>query len=440
LNSTETKPTCVREISVEVPVEIVNGETETLVRKYTRLAKVPGFRKGKVPPSIVRQRFAEDLKSEVVESLVPKYFGQETEKQGLKPISQPRVSELHVHEGEPLRFKATFEVLPEIEVSGYDDIRPERKDATVTDDEVESALKNIQEQHATYNVVTEERPLADGDFAQAAFEGVPKTEAAPAPAEGEAASEEAKEAPKPVKVDEVLVEIGGSNTVKEFSDNLRGLKVGEQKTFDVSYPEDFQDERLAGKTMTYTVTVNGIKTKSLPELNDAFAKEVGDFETIDAVKQRMREGMEHEKKHAAEHEAKDKIVEELLKRTDFPVPEVLVDHQIDLRLERGLRALAAQGMRAEALKRMDLNRLREGQREQATKEVKAALVLDKIAELEKIEVSDEDVDKEIEAISAQAGQPKEDVRARLTQDGAVNRIRERIRNEKALDFLYSKSE
>jgi trigger factor len=435
LNSIETKPTCVREIEVEIPAEIVTSETESLVRKYTKFAKIPGFRKGKVPPTIVRQRFAEDLKSEVVEALVPKYFHTETEKQGLKPISQPRVTDLHLHEGEPLKFKATFEVLPEIEIPGYQEIKSEKKDTTVSDEEVETALKNIQEQHASYNAVSEERPLADGDFAQVAFEGTPKSEAAAeTPAEG---AEKAAE-PTPVKVDEVMVEIGGTNTVKEFSDNLRGAKAGDRKTFDVAYPADFQDQRLAGKTMTYTATVNGIKSKAVPELNDAFAKEVGDFENIDALKQRIREGMEHEKKHQVEHEAKEKIVDELLKLTDFPVPDALVEHQIDVRLDRGLRALAAQGMRPDDLKRMDLGRLRDGQREQAVRDVKTLLILDKIADLENIQASDEEVDKEIEAIAAQARQPKEDVRARLTQDGAVTRIRERIRNEKALDFLYSK--
>jgi trigger factor len=425
-----------REIEVEIPAEIVTSETESLVRKYTKVAKIAGFRKGKVPPTIIRQRFAEDLKSEVVESLVPKYFQTETEKQGLKPISQPRVTDLHLHEGEPLKFKATFEVLPEIEVSGYQEIKPEQKDTTVSDGDVETALKNIQEQHASYNAVTEERSLADGDFAQVAFEGTPKPDAKTDAPEGEAAAEATKDEPKPVKVDEVMVEIGGTNTVKEFSDNLRGAKAGEQKTFEVAYPADFQDQRLAGKTMMYTATVNGIKTKAVPELNDAFAKEVGEFENLDALKLRIRESMEHEKKHEAEHEAKEKIVDELLKLTDFPVPEALVEHQIDVRLERGLRALAAQGMRPEDLKRMDLSRLRDGQREQAVRDVKTLLILDKIADLEKIEVSDEEVDKEIEAIAAQARQPKEDIRARLTQDGAVTRIRERIRNEKALDFLY----
>lgn len=435
MNSTETKATCVREIEIEVPAEIVTNETESLVRKYTKLAKIPGFRKGKVPASVVRQRFGEDLKSEVVENLVPKYFGLETEKKGLKPISQPRVTDLHIHEGEPLKFKATFEVLPEIEVSGYKDIQPEQKDTSVSDEEVEAAIKNIQEQQATYNVVAEERPLQDGDFAQVAFEGVPKAEPA---AEGETGTEAKKDDPKPVKVEEVLVEIGGTNTVKEFSENLRGAKTSEQKVFDVAYPADFQDQRLAGKTMTYTVTVNGIKSKSVPELNDAFAKEVGEFENLDALKQRIREGMEHEKKHEAEHEAKDKIVDELLKRTDFPVPEALVEHQIDVRLERGLRALASQGMRAEDLKRMDLSRLRDGQREQAVRDVKTLLILDKIADLENIQATDEEVEKEIEGIATQARQPIDDVRRRLTQDGADTRIRERIRNEKALDFLYQK--
>ncbi|HYH01259.1 MAG TPA: trigger factor [Terriglobales bacterium] len=431
MNSTETKDSCVREIQVEIPAEVVATQTETVVRKYTKLARVPGFRRGKVPATVIRQRFADDVKGEVVEALVPEYFQKETEKQKLHPVSQPRVTDLHLHDGEPLRFKATFEVLPEIEVPGYKDIRPELKDTSVNDEEVDAALKNLQEQHASYSAVTEERPLADGDFAQVSFEGVPKVEA---PAEGEEAKP--AEAPKPVKVDEVLVEIGGSNTVKEFSENLREAKSGETKTFDVSYPADFSDQRLAGKTMTYTVTVNGIKTKQVPELSDEFAKQVGEFETLDALKQRIRDGIKGEKEHEAEHEAKDKIVDELVSKAEFPVPDALVDRQIDLRLERGLRALAAQGMRAEDLKRMDFNRLRAGQRDQAVREVKASLILDKIAELENIEVGDEEVNKEIEAIAAQSRQSVDEVRARLTQDGAINRIRDRIRNEKALDFLY----
>ncbi len=434
MSPTETKDSCLREVHVEIPADVVTTQTDSLVRKYTKMARIPGFRRGKVPASIVRQRFADELKSELAESLVPQYFREETEKQGLKPISQPRVTDLHIHEGEPLRFKATFEVLPEIEVPGYKEVRVEHKDTSVSEQEVEDALKNIQEQHATYNAVEEERPVREGDFAQVSFEGVAK----PAPA-AEGAANEPPQDTKPVKVDEVMVEIGGTNTVKEFSENLTGTSAGDTREFEVAYPADFSDQRLAGKTMSYKVEVKGIKTKSVPELNDDFAKQVGEFETLEALRQRIRDGIKHEKEHQAEHEAKDKIVDELLKLTDFPVPESLVEHQIDLRLERGLRALAAQGMRAEDLRKMDWSRLRSGQHDQAVREVKAALVLDKIADLENLEVTDEEVDKEVNALAAQSRQSVEEVRARLTQDGAINRIRDRIRNEKALEFLYRRS-
>jgi trigger factor len=149
--------------------------------------------------------------------------------------------------------------------------------------------------------------------------------------------------------------------------------------------------------------------------------------------------MDAERKHAAEHEAKDKLVSELVKRNDLEVPEALVERQIDIRLERGLRALAAQGMKAEDMKKMDLNRLRAGQRDQALREVKASLLLDKIAEEERIEVSDAEIDREIEALARQSKQTTEAIRARLTRDGALDRIRNRIRNEKTLDFLYRQS-
>jgi trigger factor len=240
-------------------------------------------------------------------------------------------------------------------------------------------------------------------------------------------------------MDDVLVEIGGTNTMQEFTDNLRGTNPGDERTFDVNYPGDFSDERLRGKTFAYKVKVNAIKQKSLPELNDDFAKEVGDFKTIEEIKQRLREGMEHERKHEAEREAKDKLLAELIRRNGFEVPEVLIEHQVDLRLERGLRALAAQGMSQEHMKKMDFGRLRAGQREQAVQEVKASLLLEKIADTENIQVGDEEIDREVEALAKQTNQAADDIRARLTKDGALDRIRNRIRNEKALEFLYRQS-
>jgi trigger factor len=421
VSPTETKESTKREIAVEVPAQEVQRETEALIQKYQKLARLPGFRKGHVPASIIRQRFSEDIKTEVVEALVPRYFRQEAEKQGLVPVSQPRVTDLHIHDGEPLRFKASFEILPEIKVEGYKDLRADKPVIEITDEEVQQALNHLQEQHATFDAI-EGRTLADGDFAQVSLDGRPK--------DGEG---------QPVHMDDVLVEIDGKNTMAEFTEHLRGASAGDEKTFEVKYPEDSNDQRLRGKTFDYTVKVLSLKKKSLPELNDAFAKELGDFTGIDDVKKRVRENMEAEKKHTAEHEAKDKLVAELVKRNDFEVPEAMVDRQIDVRLERGLRALASQGMRAEDMKKMDLNRLRSGQRDQAVQEVKASLLLDRIADLEKLEVSDEEIDHEIEALALQTKQTSEAVRARLTRDGALDRIRNRIRNEKTLNFLYHQS-
>jgi trigger factor len=300
-------------------------------------------------------------------------------------------------------------------------LRAEKPAISVTEEEVEQSLNGIREQHATFTSI-EGRPLADGDFAQASLDGKPK--------DGD---------DKPVHMDDILVEINGKGTMPEFSENLRGASAGEERIFDVNYPADFSDQRLAGKTFTYTVKVQSIKQKNLPELNDQFAKELGEFADLDDVRKRIREGMEGERKHNAEREAKEKLVSELVKRNEFEIPEALVERQIDLRLERGLRALAAQGMKAEDLKKMDLNRLRAGQRDQALQEVKASLLLEKIADEEKIEVGDEEIDKEVEALAVQSKQPAEAIRARLTRDGALDRIRNRIRNEKTLEFLYRQS-
>ncbi len=412
-----------REISVEIPADEVARETEVIVQKYQKVARLPGFRSGHVPASIIKQRFKEDLKSDVVEALVPRHFRKEAEKQGLIPVSQPQVTDLHIHDGEPLRFKASFEIMPEIAVEGYKELRADHPEIVIKDEEVEEAVNSVREQHATYTSV-EGRSLADGDYAQASMDGKPKEN------DGTA---------QPVHMDEVLIEIGGKNTVPEFTENLRGANAGDEREFEVSYPEDVADKRLAGKTFVYSVKVQAIKQKNLPELNDDFAKELGEFTSFDQVRKQIRDNMEAERKHDAERQAKDKLVAELVKRNDFEVPESLVDRQIDLRLERGLRALAAQGMKMEDLKKMDLPRLRVGQRDQAVQDVKSSLLLERVADLEKIEAGEDELNHEIEALAKQTKQTPEAVRARLTQDGGLDRIRNRIRSEKTLDFLYHQS-
>ncbi|MGD0212758.1 MAG: trigger factor [Terriglobales bacterium] len=420
-----------REIVVEIPVADVNRQTDTLIQKYQKVARIPGFRRGHVPASIIRQRFSEEIKTDMVEALIPRFFRQEAERLSLHPVSQPRVTDLHLHDGEPLRFKAAFEVLPEIKLEGYKELRAEKPEIAVSEADVEQALADVRERHATFNPV-EGRALADGDFAQVSLDGNPK------PGETKAGAEKSDEG-QPVHMDEVLVEIAGQNTMPEFTEHLRGTNAGDERTFDVNYPEDTQDKRLAGKTFTYAVKVQSIKQKSLPELNEAFAKTLGEFQTVDDVRKAIREQMEAERGHEAEHAAKEKLVGQLIQRNDFEVPDSLVEQQIDIRLERGLRALAAQGLTAEQMKKMDLQRLRVGQREQAIHDVKAALLLERVAEEENIQVSDEEVNQELEALAKQSKQTSEALRARLTRDGGLDRIRTRIRNEKTLDFLYHQS-
>ena len=423
MSPTETAASTKRELEIEIPVEDISRETDTLIQKYQKVARIPGFRSGHAPASIIRQRFAQDIQNDVMDALVPKYFRKETERLGLIPISQPRVTDLHAHQGEPMRFKASFEVMPEIKVEGYKELRAEHPAISVSEQEVEDALKALQEQKAAFSPV-EGRSIADGDYAQASLDGVPKPD---------------EPGMKPVHMDEVLVEIGGKNTMPEFTENLRGANPGDERSFDVRYPEDFSDERLRGKTFAYKVKIIAIKQKSLPELNDDFAKELGEFKTLDEVRQKIREGMEQERLREAEREAKDKLLGELVRRNEFEIPEALVDRQIDVRLDRGLRALASQGMKSEDMKKLDFARLRAGQRDQALQEVKASLLLEKIADEESIAVGDEEIDHEIEALAKQTNQAPDAIRARLTRDGALDRIRNRIRNEKALDFLYRQS-
>ena len=422
INENATKESATkREIVVEIPVEDVARQTDSLIQKYQKVARIPGFRRGHVPASIIRQRFSEEIKTDMVEALIPRFFRREAERLSLHPVSQPRVTDLHVHDGEPLRFKAAFDVLPEIKLEGYQELRADKPEIAVSEDDVERALTDLRERHASFNPV-EGRALADGDFAQVSLDGNPKT------GEGQ-----------PVHMDEVLVEIAGQNTMPEFTEHLRGSNAGDERTFDVNYPEDTQDKRLAGKTFSYAVKVKSIKQKSLPELNDDFAKQLGNFQTVDDLRKAVREQIESERKHEAEHAAKDKLVQELIQRNDFEVPDSLVEQQIDIRLERGLRALAAQGLTAEQMKKMDLQRLRAGQREQAIHDVKAALLLERVAEEENIQVSNEELDRELESLARQSKQTSEAVRARLTRDGGLDRIRTRIRNEKTLDFLYHQS-
>jgi len=423
-------PEVTREVEVEVPADEVARSFRSVVKRYQKQARIPGFRAGKVPESLIRTRFAEGIRQDVVESVLPNHFRSAIDQQNLKPISQPQVTDLQLEDGQPLKFKAVFEILPEFAVDGYEQIKVDKPDTTLTEEEFNAELERVRDSRSTMEPVLEDRPLADGDWAQISFHGEVKTE-------GEALPEAAGEAP--IEGQDVMLEIGGTNTLPSFNDALRGTKPGQELKFEVGYPSDFGDRRLAGKTVAYDVEVKAIKKKVQPELNDEFAKElVGDYEGIEDFKNKLREHLARDKENRLKSETRDKLTNALVARYEFPVPESLVQSQIDARLDRGLRALAAQGMRTEDMRKLDFGRLREAQRDSAVSEVKATLILDKIASVENVDVSDSEVERELEIISLQTREPLETLRDRLTSDGALARIREQLRREKTGNLLYER--
>jgi trigger factor len=249
---------------------------------------------------------------------------------------------------------------------------------------------------------------------------------------------EAKAESQPITGDDVLMEVGSENTLPAFNEALRGTKVGQEITFEVTYPAEFGEARLAGKTVTYDVTVKAIKKKIFPERNDEFAKDLGNYETWADFESTLREYAQRRKADALLGRARATLVDDLVARYNFPVPESFVQQQVDARLERGLRALAQQGMTADAMRQMNFEQLRAAQRDEAVKEVKASLILDRIAQQENITVTDEDLDRELLMLSIQQREPLEALKKRLTDDGSLERIREQMLREKTGTELYSR--
>jgi trigger factor len=423
-------PDCTREVEIEIPAEEVSRSFRAVTKRYQKNARIPGFRSGKVPESLIRGRFAEQIRQDVMEAVLPDHFRNAISAQNLKPISQPQVTGIELEEGKPLKFKAAFEVVPEFSIDGYQDVKVEKVATELTDAEVDAELARIRDSRSTMEPVTEERALTDGDFAQISFTGTVQ------PAEG--GSDDAPPAQQPISGQDVMVQVGGPNTLDSFNAALRGASVGQQLKFEVTYPEEFGERQLAGKRVAYDLEVKGIKKKIEPEMNDDFAKELGQYESLADFTQQLREHMANDKQRRVQAETTSRLLDALVTRFEFPVPESLVQAQIDARLDRGLRALASQGMRTEDMRNLDFDRLRAAQRPSATAEVKGSLLLDRIADTENVNVPEEDVDHELQAISLQMREPVDALRARLTEDGSLARIRERLRREKMSALLYDR--
>ena len=427
-------PELTRSIEVEAPAAEVSKAFKQVIKRYTKLARIPGFRAGKVPEALIKSRFAKEVRQEVLESLVSEKFRHALLEQKVQPVSQPQVSEMQLFDGQPLKFKATFETLPEFSIDGYDAIKVERPDASLSEDEFQSELANVLDHHAVVEPVEEDRAISDGDWAEIGFKGQVQELAQTVGEDGVESKSEGKE----ITGEDVLIEIGGKNTLQAFNEALRGARVGQELAFEATYPPEFGDARLAGRTVSYDVTVKAIKKKTFPERDEEFAKQLGPYTDWNDFETQLRERASSRKKNALESQARDKMVEELIAKYSFPVPETFVQQQIDARLERGLRALAQQGMSSDAMRQLDFGRLREAQRDQAINEVKASLILDKVAEHEHVTVSDEDMERELLMLSIQSREPLDALRKRLTEDGSLDRIREQMRREKTGAVLFDR--
>jgi trigger factor len=415
-------PDCTRELVLDIPVEEVSKAYGKVVGNYRKYAKIPGFRAGKVPESVIKRRYATEIRKDVIDGLLPERFNKAVSELGVRPVGQPQVTELTVEDGAPLHVKAVFEFVPAFSMEGYQSVTVPKPTVEITEQEVQAELAQLRESRATVEPVEEDRALVEGDWAQITYKGLVEGEADAAPVSGE----------------DTLVEIGGKDTVEAFSNALMGAKPGQELKAEVIYPADYAEAKLAGKTVAYDVEVKAIKKRTLPELDDEFAKELGAYESFADLEGRVREHLASRKKRSVEGETKDRLFAALTERYPFPVPESLVQEQIDARLDRGLRALAAQGMDTEQMRKLDFARLRAAQRDSASAEVKTFILLDRIAQEENITVSDEELDHELQLAALQSREPLDALKVRLTEDGGLARIREQLRREKTASVLYDR--
>jgi len=415
-----TEATCKREIELEIPADNVQKAADKITRDIARVARIPGFRPGKAPATLVRRRFASDIEGEVVQSLVPEYLRKALDEKKILPVTDPQVDKVEFKEGEPLRFHAIFEVLPEFTLADYKNLEVQIDAVDVNDAQVDKTIEELRERGSTF-VPIEGRAIQDGDYAQIKLHGTPHGGG------------------DPVEADNILCHVGSEETLASFSENLRGASAGETKQFEATYPEDYPDESLKGKTYTYKIEVAGIKEKKLPELNDEFAKDAagegGGIATLEELRSKIRADLEAAKEQRQTAQAREKILETLIKRNEFPVPESLVEGQMDVRLERAVRTLAAQGVDPRAVN-VDWVAMRRRQRDRAVDDVKAEIILDRVATEEKIETSDEELEKEIAHLAEHSGESATALRARLTKQGALDRMKSKLRSDKTIDFLY----
>ncbi len=430
-----------KNLVVEIPSTIVDAEIDKVARDYSKAARIPGFRPGKVPAKVVRQRFRDQILHDVAHGLIPRAVDTALRERGVEPVDTPDIRDVVVEEGQPLRFTATFETVPPIEPGDYAGFRLQEKASNVDDAAVQQALAGLRDRAARYEPV-EGRSTEMGDSVQMDMERT----ARPKPADdeplvviaGEPAPPRAPAQPQTDRHDGVTVEIGAPANPPGFDDELLGMSAGESKTFDVQYPADYAIGELAGTTVTYVVHVKAIRKRVVPELDDEFAKDVGEFENLDALRTRVRADLEHEAKHESQGEMRGELLKQLASRVTFDVPAVLLDREIDRRVEDFVRRLMDQQIDPMKVN-INWEEFREKQREAAADSVRGALALDEIARRENIAATDAEIEAEMEKYAERTGRSAATVRARLEKEGGIARLYSGLRREKTVDFLMSRA-
>src|SRR5580700_8880051 len=406
---------CKHEIEISVPVDEIARETDRVVANIQQKVKLPGFRPGKVPINLIRTKFAKEVREDVIENLLPKYFQKKMEEEDLQVVGRPSVKDVEFKEGEPLRFKAEFEVAPTIDLKEYRGVTVHYSEPEVTDEDIAKRLEEVRDQKAQF-VNIDPRPAADGDYAVVSLDSLSGVE-------------------KSIHQDDMQLHVGDPETVAAFSDAVRGLSPEEEKEFEVAYPEDYGQKNLAGKTVRFRMKVKMIRTKELPELNDEFARDLGDYQTLDDFREAVRRAIFQEREFLAQQKAKEELIDTLIKEHDFPVPEAYIERQIESQLTEQFKDLADRGIDPAKLQ-IDWTKLKEAQRPKAIHDVKGSLLIDKVAERESISATNDEVDHEVQRIAKHEREPVAAMRKKLQKDGVLGRIAYRIRSEKTLNFLF----
>ena len=401
-------------LAFEVEPEVVQVEIERRTRELARKVKLPGFRPGKIPAQVVKDRFRSEILGDAAEAIVNRVVFQELDGRGLKPLAAPRVEELKIDEGQPLTFRAVFETLPLVDLPDWKGLRVSVKGPAVTDEAITAEIDRVREEKARFDAV-EDRPAHSGDHVVVDLLWRPL------------------EGGKGDRDEGALIEIGHQGNHEDMNKGLAGMAVGETKDIDVAWGPDAAAS-IAGKIVRYTVTLKGIKKKVLPEADDEFAKDLGEFESLEELRAKIREQLDKEEERRVDRDTRTALVEALAAKADFEVPDALVEHHMTARTENIARGLAYRGIDPRKVG-VNWNEYRESTREDSVKAARADILLDEIARREGIEPLDVEVENEVARLAERAGKSKEALRLQMQKDGDLSALRSRIREEKTLDLV-----